>query len=303
MPLPPWAEVQDALLRIVLPAVAAAAAVFLLIRLVGRERLTPLAAAVATAAGLFAGVYFKQPVPLLPEGSLITALGNSLEKAPEGADVPKPFFWLVWSALAALLVDVLVRLPRVPVSIAWGARALVAVLAARLVCDEDLRIQQPWLPWALAIASLLMWAVGHELGRTAKGGLVPLIHSASFWAAGVVLLHAHSARFTDLALIPAFALLAVAAMAMALPGDAGPVAAASAVYLPGLMLAGYQGTFSEVPLSAFVLAGLSPLAVLPLLPWAEGLTGWRRWLPAIGLPLLAAVAAVVLAMRYETVEF
>ena len=65
-------------------------------------------------------------------------------------------------------------------------------------------------------------AVEEETAR-----LVPLIQAGAFWSAGVVLLHAHSASLTDLALIPAFALLALAAVASLLPGDSGPAAAAA----------------------------------------------------------------------------
>ncbi|MGL4554882.1 MAG: hypothetical protein ACRC33_27255 [Gemmataceae bacterium] len=295
--MPPWSEVQDALLRVVLPAAGAAASVFLLIRLLGRERLTPLAAAAALAAGVVAGVWCREPAPLLPEGGLLAALGNSLERPPAGADVPRPYFWLTWSVLAALLVDVLARLPRVPPSAGWAARALVAACAPRRRGGDDLRNERPWLPWALAASSLALWAVGHELGRGRRGGLVPLVYAAAFAAAGVVLLHAHTARLTDLALIPAFALFAVAAAAALLPGDAG-AAAAAAVYLPGLMLIGQQGTFSDVPTAAFALAGLSPLAALPV-----PLRGWKGAAAQVGLPLLVAAAAVALAMRAESVEF
>jgi hypothetical protein len=95
--------------------------------------------------------------------------------------------------------------------------------------------------------------------------------------------------------------IAVAARQQA---DAGTAAPAVAVLLPGLLLTGQNTTFSEVPLTSFLLVALAPLALLPTL-----LPPFRRW-EGIGLRILQLtlilaplVVAVVLAMQAESLEF
>jgi hypothetical protein len=107
-----------------------------------------------------------------------------------------------------------------------------------------------------------------------------------------------------MALLGFAALLGPALVAWVWPGDTGGAFAAVVVFLPGLLLTGQQETFSEVPLTSFLLAGLAPLALVPmLLPFLARCQRWARWLLGLILPLIPATLAVVLAMQAVTLEF
>jgi hypothetical protein len=110
-----------------------------------------------------------------------------------------------------------------------------------------------------------MWALLDHLARRFPGGWLPLTLSLMYMAAALVLLHAYSARLAEVGVILSAALagLALIAWHQQLPID-GAIPAV-AITLPGLMLIGQQNTFSEVPVSAFALPALAPLALGALL--------------------------------------
>lgn len=317
MPLPPWGEVWD-LLRLLLAPVAGVSLVLMLaVRCLGGERLAPLAAAAAVAAGVLVGNYFREAMLWRIDSDrplncrdLRTALGWSLESKPvtegdEGESLPVPpaRYWLPWLAGLALVIDLLARVPGVPVTLGWVARTLLAMLAGRLLTPPDLRVDLPWASWALGGTILLEWAVLTALTKKWKDGTVATVVAVCFAAAGVVLLHAHSARLTDMALLLFTALAGPALVAWIWRGDTGGAMPAIAVFLPALMLAGQQETFSDVPDVSFLLLGLAPLALAPaLLPVLVRQERGRRWLLA-ALPLIPATVAVVLAVRAESLQF
>jgi hypothetical protein len=79
---------------------------------------------------------------------------------------------------------------------------------------------------------------------------------------------------------------------------------APAIFLPGLLLGGAVNTFSEVPVTAFVLAAFAPCAL-----WLVFLPPIRRWplrfqaAAAVIAVLVPCATAVTLAMRAETLDF
>jgi hypothetical protein len=307
------------------PAFGAALAVTLLLRLVGRERLAPLAAALGVAAGVLLANHLKPLLSYqldndrpLTADDLHTVLGWSLEgkppvaddapppppNAPEPPPVPKSEYWLLWAAALAVLVDLLARV-RLPSAVGWTARALVAVFAARLLTPPSLRLENPWMMWLLGGTMLALWATLTGLAHKRKDGVPAAALALCCAAAGVVALDAASAKYMDLNLCFFAALLGVACVAWLLPGDTGPALAGAAVFLPGvLLLARYLAPEeNKVPTESFVLAGLAPLGLLPLfLPIMGRQQGWKRWLPGLLLPLVPAAAAVVLALLAQPLE-
>ncbi|MFO0842452.1 MAG: hypothetical protein U0797_08665 [Gemmataceae bacterium] len=304
-------EVLDAALKLLLPALAASLVGALLLGRLGGARLLPIAAALAVAAGMLAGNALRGVFPWrvdherpLTFADWRAGLEASLEVRPmtEGEEaIPPPptYYWLPWLAALAMAVE-LALVPAANSGPGWAARAVVALLAGRLFTLPGARGELPWLPWCLGVVILLHWGVAVGLARRWKDGLVPAAQAACFAAAGVVILHAHSARLADAAMLFGMALLGPALAAFVWRGDASVAAAAGVVVLPGLVLMGQQETFSEVPLSSFALAGLAPLALaVALVPALARQVGWMRWVLA-ALPLVPAAAAVLLAAWAES---
>jgi hypothetical protein len=107
MPLPPWDQVWDLLRLLLAPALAASLIVMLALRVLGGERLAPLAAALAVAAAVFAGNHFMplfqwelQPGRPLTLADFRTALGWSLETKPSATSSdptgPGSRAWRCW---------------------------------------------------------------------------------------------------------------------------------------------------------------------------------------------------------------
>src|SRR5437879_4635184 len=88
--VPPWDQTWDVLRLVLAPALGASLVLMLVVRLLGRERLTPLAAALAVAVGVLAANYFKESLPFqydnnrpLTADDLRTVLDWSLEGKPQ----------------------------------------------------------------------------------------------------------------------------------------------------------------------------------------------------------------------------
>jgi hypothetical protein len=324
--MPPWNEIWSALRLVIGPALGASLAVMLLVRLLAGEKCAPLAAALAVAAGFFTGNYFREAFAwridsdrVLNTKDLRLVLGWSLEGKPpppeeesdesaapkeEPPPIPPARYWLPWLAALAMLIDLMTRLPGMPTNLSWIARTLIAVLTGRLLTPAYLRAEAPWMPWLLTLTILVEWAVLCALTRQWKDGTAPLGIALCLAAAGVVMLHAHSARMTDLALLWFAALVGVAAVSWWRPGDCGAALAGAAVFLPGLLLNTQQETFSNVPERSFIFAGLAPLACLPmLLSFVARQQRWRRWILGATLPFAVATYAVILAARAEKLQF
>jgi hypothetical protein len=332
MSLPPWHLVWDMLRLLLAPTLAASLLVMLALRVLGRERFAPLAAAVAIAAGVFAGNHFKETIewqlqkgrPLTVD-DLRTVLGWSLESkpSPTGALAPPMVaarYWLPWLGGLAMLVELLVGLPRVPVGLGWVLRALVAMFAGRLLTPESFRHEMPpdpdllhliplqtaATPWLLGLAILLEWAILIGLSRKWQDGTPPGAMALCFAAAGFVLLLHHCGSCMDVAMLCCMALLGPALVAWKWPSLTGPALAAAAVALPGLMLTGLHdnATSSKVPVRSFLLVALAPLALAPLaLPFLARQRGWKASLAGLILPLIPAALAVFFAFQYESLTF
>lgn len=312
-------------LQLFAPALVVSLLVMFVVRSLGGPRITPLASALALAAGILTANHFRDAMPLRFDddrafawSDFRKALGWSLEGRPatpklesqEGDEqqeddlrVPPSRYWLPWMAFFSAAVGLLCRLPFVPSRAVLVIWTVTALFAARLLTPAFLRMDAPWLSWALGLVILLESAVLSELTRRWHDCTVAAGLAICFGAASMVLLQAHSARMMEMAMffVPAF--ISIILVAWKLRGDIGGAVPAAAVFLPSVLLIGKQETFSEVPMSAFLLSALAPLALAPMvLPALLKLDGWKRWLPAIVLPAIPAAIAVILAMQVESAE-
>ena len=265
-----------------------------------------VAATVALVAGFAVGNHFRPAAEYRIDADRPLALGDftseilhAVSGVPDEKPHPPARYWLPWAALFAGAIGLIARVPKLPSVVGHLLRALTAVLVARLLVGPGLRAEVPWLWATFAAVVLAEWELLDALG---KDGWLPWGLGLVFLSAGAVLLHAHTARMTDLATFVAGGCLGVAFVARWAGADLRGIAPVAAVALPGLLLDGQQSTYSEVPWYSFALVALAPLALAPLVLVPER---YRRWQAFAGLGLLLAAAgvAVLLAWWAEPLSF
>lgn len=283
--MPPLELVLDQLLRLILPSFCAAAAVAALSGMLLKGKLAPLGTVLAMAAGLAAGNWMRGLLPWLPEATW----------RPEQTG----WTWLLAATFLALAAGLLVRLTA-RVRIVAAALALVTTAAVTYLVVPDYLHSAKWLaPFALVV--IANWYFLARAAQRHPSALVPFTWAIVLGGgATLVLLFAHSARFGDLGTLLAATLAGIALPLFRWPNDARPLAPAVATYLPGLMLAGYDSTYSEVPAASFALLAAAPLALALLeLPLLKQRGPKVQFVLQCTLLLVPVVIAVVLAMRAE----
>jgi len=316
--MPPLNLILDALTHAVLPAAVAAFAVFAFVLATAPPPARIAAGALALTAGFLAGNQFRGAIEYridLERSLTLSQLSRAAfatvvppgEEDGEPAPTPSAYYWLPWTGGLALFAGFLALL-QARAAAAWALRIFAAGVTTALAVPPELRSESPWIVPLFAAVVLGEWTV---LERLLVATTPPrcrfgpaLAGVAPFAAAAVVLLHAHSARLADVAVILAVALGAIAAAAFAFRADSSSVAPGVATALPFLMLSGYYDTFSEVPAAAFALVAASPIALGPLLLSRIRKLGARRWLVvAAFLATSPLLIAVILAARVESLSF
>jgi hypothetical protein len=272
----------ELLLQVVLPSAGVAALVFALVR----GSLGKNAAAAAAALAVLAG--FAE----------VNALSERLPWWP----VSSAWSWTLPATALAAAVEVVSFLP---VVVGVLLRLLASGLIAWWVVPEDLRALGWWVVPVFAVSVFAGWQLLFTRLRDLPDGLGPVLLAMIFCGgAATVLIHAHTARFTEAVLILASGLFGVAAGALLSRDDGRGAAGPVVVLVLSLLLSGWTTTDSKVPTASFFLVGLAPLAVL--LTWLPPLrTGstLRRGLAGAVLVLLPVLVAVLLAVLNESVEF
>lgn len=306
-PLPPTKDVLDALHHTALPAAAGAALVTAAFLSLGRWA-AALGAAAAVAVGFgWANYTFEslswsdttRVIPWYPE-----------DGAPPWHRLPRAAAFLLVVGLVSRWAGLFTGRALAEKHwwaanlFVWAARVgAVAVVAPGLVPDDPGGAHL-WQRPALAAAMLALWVALDGLARSGAGSEAAAYLAAAFVVAGAVLLYAHSARFMDIAVMCGCAAAGVAVAAFPTRADTSGAVPLGVVGLPALMLHGRVSLDSQVPVAAFALVALAPLALLPFL--IPAVARQPRWVivPLRALLVLAPlVAAVVLAAKYETLAF
>jgi hypothetical protein len=314
--VPPLKDVLDALQHAVLPGAGGAALVMCVFLLFGRWA-GALGSAAAVAFGFVWG-NFEMPKG---EPTWANTMVRMIPLKPDPEAVG--YQWLARAALALVVVGLvsrwlgLIALRALPERGWWGASAfvwaprVVAVFAVSgwLTVGEAAQ-SVPLLRPQIAVVMLLVWVALDGIARNGAGAQVAGYSAAMLMAAAAVLIHAHSARFMELAVVLGSAMFGIAVASALVKPDArgqepdtsGAIPAVVA-FLPGLLL-GARPSLAEnnVPGACFWLVLLTPLVLLPfLLPAVTRKTGWE--VPALraALVLLPLVVAVALAAHYETI--
>jgi hypothetical protein len=255
-----------------------AAVVTALLERIGGTKQAPAASAVALAAGAILGCWLRDALAL-----------------------PGDTTWnrLPWAVLAVLCAGRVVA--ALPALDGWIVRAGTALALTWWVIPVEARTELTWLAPAFAAVVLLEWGVLDSLAAQPPGGTVPFALALTFGAASGVLIHAGTARLTDVAIVLASALTGIALVAWWRRADASGAMPAVALLLPGVLLLGQQETFSEVSWHAFALAAGAPLLLavtVPLRRW-EGVGLRLVQLTLVLLPLAAALYLARLAGPLE----
>jgi hypothetical protein len=280
--MPPFPLVQDVLLHVILPAAGIAFAVLVLLKSIAGKAVSGPGAAVGLAGGFCLANHLRGLLPWLPDGY--------------------DWHWLLWLGLAALVAGTVANLP---------GRSRVGLWLAALVgsglwvlTPAELRTA-PW--WSVPVfASVVFgtWAAADEQANRLGGPAVPLWLALTCLAAAIVVIHAGIARFMDLALVLASALSAIALASCWRAGNTGSVAGCACLVVAGLMLAGWQESYSAVPPASFALVAGAPLTLsLTLIGPLSRLSPWPRFALQTVILLIPLATAVILAARAETLAF
>jgi len=283
--IPPAGEVIDVILRIALPTGIPALAMPILLAQKWGTKGSDFGRVLGAALGLGLANFLRGTLPWVPGGwgwswflpawllaCLAGALGIVLK--------PRPRLCVACTLVAAALAGAML-LPDSLRASGWGFPCLI------------LTIGIPWLGTPSSASE----------SRTSPTPRVPdvlLLLSLALLGGSIVLIHAHSARLMDLALMAACSLAAAAATAGVQGRDGSVVWGIPCLTLPGLMLAGWSGTSSEVPLASFLLVGFS---AWPMVAFRTRQLQFRSRILRGFLLLMPVSVAVALAMRAETLEF
>jgi hypothetical protein len=307
--MPPWSEIQDALVYAVgIPFGVAVAIMFIF----STVRLSALGAVVAVAAGFVVSNGWRQAVdfrldpetPLTTRDVSIAAYYSAQGSKTVAVNVPRPRYWLPWVTLLAGLVGVISGSDRTPRVLRMVLLAAVAIIAARLLTSLPSESAWNWNNGLLLLILLANLGIVESVLRTESGGSVAAILTASLFLAGVFLLYTHSARLMDAAVMAGSGVLGVALVCArmgASPRGVGPMVA---MLVPALMHVAERTHSSAVPARWFLVAACAPmmLGLVRLLPNLN-LTH-RRWQILAMMTMLVPIAiAIWQAAQVESLAF
>lgn len=297
--LPPTDLVTDALKNVVVPAAGAAALAVALVLTLGRWA-GALGSGVAVLAGIaFANWHRKAPlVPwmpgdrvgdwLLPTAAALVAVGliSRWGGLIAGRYAKQSKWW--WLANAAV----------------WLPRAAAVVIVSGWGIPAQTAAEEPYLRWLIAAGTLLAWVAFDGVARAGCSNEAVALLALVATCAGGVMIFAHSGKFLDLGTMLGMALFGVAVVGTVAKADVSGAIPAAVGFLPGFVASGRFATTSTVPVEAFWLAALAPLALLPFavpaLTWRNGRLARLVRLVLILAPL---AAALVLADRHDPLKF
>jgi hypothetical protein len=293
--LPPNALILEALLTLMLPAFVLAALVLALVEWLGGAKQAPAAAAfgaiLAFTFGPTLGHWLHDALGMGHDGGANAYefwFGTTLSLMPGES----PWNRLPWAALAALCVSRVTCNADSPAADAWLLRGAASFAIAWWVLPEHAHALGVWVAPAFAAAILLNWMILDCLARQPSDGSVPGCLFMSFFVASMVLLQAGIGRLSESAIVIGSACAGLAVIASIRRADTSGVAGGAAVMLPGLLLVGNRETSVEaVPMLAYMLAALAPLALAAALPFAHWHWAWRNLLrlTLIAIPLGFAI--------------
>lgn len=181
----------------------------------------------------------------------------------------------------------------------WVRRLAIAGLAAWVLVPIAHR-NEYW-PLAAFAGLITLASAGSEAVARQRPGAVAVALAIACMGASLVVLHAHSARFSEALSFPGAALVGIALASVILKVDSSGAVPGTVFLLAAILLISQDTTFSEIPWYAFLLAGCTPLTIgLMAIPPMSRMTGVKMHLAFWILALGPTIAAITLAVRAES---
>ncbi|HQR06211.1 MAG TPA: hypothetical protein PLN21_05285 [Gemmatales bacterium] len=178
----------------------------------------------------------------------------------------------------------------------WVAKtAWVGVLSGTLCFHDNIELSHRL---AVTAASMAIYGVLILGERKLPGWILLGLLCATGLATALVMLHAHTARLSDVALMWMISSAGLFTATLLKKGETQGIAGPAAVLFPYLLYYGQLSTFSEVPVWSFLLIAAAPVACLLCLVLQPKFRVWS----VSAVWLLFLIAAIGLAMRYESIS-
>lgn len=304
-PIPPVELILEVAWQCILPAAGAAAFVYAVFVAFGRW-----AAALGSAAAIVAAYFAANYLPIIHGETLtLESTHRLIPWVPDRSSfhfIPRAALVLTVTGLASRWLGLVVGLvlPErrwwVANLMVWLPRWIAVLVVGSWVIPQPWLEQHVWIRPALAAVMLGMWVALDGVCRSGWSTLTAGLIAACFLAAGVVFIYAHTKRFMEVSVSMGFAFAGIAAMARSARVDASGAVPAAVGFLPTLLLNVRYQTESQVPVAAFLMLALPPLALLPTLLPREGRRNPWIMIPLRTIVVLAPlVIAVMMAMEYE----
>jgi hypothetical protein len=181
----------------------------------------------------------------------------------------------------------------------WVRRLAIAGLAAWVLVPVAMR-HEYW-PLAAFAGLITLGSAGSEAVARQRPCAVALALGVACMGASLVVLHAHSARFSEAISFPGAALIGIALVSLVFKVESSGAIPGTVFLLAAILLITQDSTFSEIPWYAFLLAGCTPLTIgIMSLPPLSRMTGIKMHLAFWILALGPTIAAITLAVRAES---
>ncbi len=312
MPLPPLRNTIEALQQDLFPAAAGAAFILCLFLFLGRWASALGSALAVVFAFVWANFSFENLIDNETKELIWT---NTYRLFPWNVKPSPGLDWLPRAALVLIVVGLLSRwvgllgsryLPErrwwVANLLVWLPRITAVVLVSGWVVSDQSAKEYPNLRYTILLAMLSIWVILDGLARARVGGEPAAYLAMIFFAAGAVLLHGHSAKYMEIAVVIGSAMFGIAVVATLMKADVSGAVPAGVAFLPGLVLGGRPTLDTQVPDVSFLLVSLAPLVLAPFLVPALARMNSRQ-VRAIRTVLVLAplVAAIVLAAQHDQI--
>jgi hypothetical protein len=300
--IPPSAEIIDAAKWIVAPSAIAALTTLVILSVLFKllstkgnwdwRRAVPAISVLAAALSVIAVNHYR--------GDRDNFTGAAFPWVPDG----KWWHFGGWAIAAGFLVELIAQsIPSRPLG--FLLRGLTSGVIAHFLVPVAWQTEARWWVPAAAAWLAIAWSITAELAHRQRGGATAFAASIYAGGAGIVLLHATSLGFSDLATGLSVGLFIAALFAWITCSSSGGAAAATIVPVLTLIWLNRPLVDSQVPITCHRILACTPILLgVLLLPRINRNLGTRTGGPAIiALTMIPVAIAVGIADSVAPMNF